>query len=99
MMPELPDDKNMKRGDIHDQYSEKVIFVKRKYNRGIALLGSNIDGADHCSSMQRREKGMSSKTSLPCPQFVTRCNKGIGRVDLMDQLTSTYHLNRRSKTR
>ena len=43
MMPNLPDHKSMKGGDIHYQYSEKVIYVKWKDNRGVVLLGSNID--------------------------------------------------------
>ena len=70
MMPKLPDDKSMRQGDIHYQYSEKVIFVKWKDNCGIVLLGSNIDGADDSSSMQRREKGMSSESLFPYPQLV-----------------------------
>ena len=65
MMPKLPDDKCMKQGDIHYQYSEKVICVKWKDNLCIVLLGSNTDGTDDCSSVQRREKGMSYKTSFP----------------------------------
>ena len=73
--------------DIHYQYSEKVICIKWKDNRDIVLLESNVDGADDCSSVQRCEKGMSSKTSYPCPQLVKKYNKGMGGVDLMDQLT------------
>ena len=68
MMPQLTDRKSMKRGDIHYQYSEKVICVKWKDNRGVVLLGSSIDGADDCSSAQRREKGIGSKTSYPFSQ-------------------------------
>ena len=98
MMPKLPDDKSMNRGDIHYQYSKKVISVNWKDNRGVVLLGSNTDGADDCSSVQRCEKGFSSKTSFSCSQLVKRYNKGMKGVELMDQLTSTYGLNRRSKT-
>ena len=72
MMPKLPDDKSMKRNYIHYQYSKKVIFVKWKDNRGIVLLGSNIDGAGDCSSVQRREKSLSSKTSFLCSQLVKK---------------------------
>ena len=97
-MPKLPDDKNMKRGDIHYQHFKKMICIKRKVNLGVVFLGSNNDAADDCSSVQRREKGMSSKTSFPCSQL-KRCNKEMGGVDLMDQLTYTYRLDRRFKTR
>ena len=89
MMSKRPNDKSMKQVEIYYQYTEKVVCVKWKDNRGVVLLGSNIDGADDCFSVQRREKSTSSKTSFPCPQFVKRYNKGMGRVDLMDQLTST----------
>ena len=98
MMPKLPDDKSMKQGDNHYQYSEKVICIKWKDNHYIVLLGSNIDVADDCSSVQRYEKEMSSKNSLPSPQLVKRCKKEMEGVDFMDQLTSTYRLDRRSKT-
>ena len=40
---------------------------------------------------------MSSKTSFPCPQLVKGYNKGMEGTDFMDQLTSTYRLDR-SKT-
>ena len=98
MMPKLPGDKSMKRGDIY-QYSEKVICVKWKDNRGVVLVGSNIDGADDSSSVQRREKGNSSKTSFPCPHLVKSYNKGMEGVDLLDQFTSTYRLGRNSNNR
>ena len=95
MMPKLPHDKNMKRGDIHYQYSEEIIYVKWKDNRGVVLLGSNIGG--DCSSVQWYGKGMSSKTSFPCAQLAKGYNKGMEGVDLMDEFTSTYRLDR-SKT-
>ena len=70
MMPKRPNDKSMKQVKIHYQYTLKVVCVKWKDNRGVVLLESNIDGADDCFSVQRREKSMSSKGSFPCPQFV-----------------------------
>ena len=72
MMPKRPNDKSMKQVKIHYQYTQKVVCVKWKDNRGVVLLESNIDGADDCFSVQRqrREKSMSSKGSFPCPQFL-----------------------------
>ena len=43
-----------------------------------------IDGAYDYSTKQRREKGMRSKISFPCPQSVKGYNKGRGGVDLLD---------------
>ena len=34
--------------------------------------------------VQKREKGMSSKTSFSCPQLVKRYYKAMGGIDLMD---------------
>ena len=76
-----------------------MICVKRKDNRGVVLAGYNIDGADDSSSLQRHEKGNSSKTSFPCSQLVKSYNKGMGGLHLLDQLTSTYRLDRKSKNR
>ena len=61
-----------------------MICVKGKDNRGIVLLGSNIDGVNNCSTVQRHEKSMSSKTSFSCCQLAKRYNKGMGGIDRMD---------------
>ena len=50
-------------------------------------------------SVQKREKSMCSKTLFPSPQLGKRYNKEMGGVDLMDQFTYTYCLDRSSKTR
>ena len=50
----------VKAGDIHYRYSKKVICVQWKDNFAVVLLGSNTDGADDCSDVQRNEKGMCS---------------------------------------
>ena len=60
----------MKQRGIHYQYFEKVICVKWKVNNGIVLLGANIDGSIFFSSAQGRKKGMSRKTSFPCPHLI-----------------------------
>ena len=50
-------------------------------------------------SVQKRQKSMCSKTLFPSPQLEKRHNKEMGGVNIMDQLTYTYCLDRRSKTR
>ena len=99
MISKVHDDKSMKREDNHHKYSEKVTCVKWKDSYSTVLLESIIDSTDDFSSLQRHEKDISFKTSFLCPQRVKRCNKEMERVDLMGQLTSTYRLDRRSKTR
>ena len=56
-MPQMRSDKLMKRGDVEFKYSEKVVCCKWYDNKAVLLLGSNIDGMDACSSLQRQ---------LPC---------------------------------
>ena len=50
-------------------------------------------------SVQRREKSPKTKSSVPCPNVVKFCNSGMGGVDLMDQHTTEYRLDRISSVR
>ena len=47
-------------------------------------------------SAQRREKGSKTKTSVPCPKVVKLYNSSMSGVDLMDQRTGAYRLDRKS---
>ena len=95
----LPSDKEMKRGDIKFLHSKSVTAVKWFDNRGVLLLSANVDGVDDISSVQRRVKKQASKITLPCPQLVKSYNAGMGGVDLLDQRTASYRLDRKSRTR
>ena len=44
--------------------SADVVQMKWKGNCGLVLLGPNIDETDDCLSVQKREKGMSSKLNF-----------------------------------
>ena len=49
--------------------------------------------------VQRREKGSNNKSSAPRPEVVKLYNIGMGGVDLMDQRTAAYRLDRKSSIR
>ena len=50
-------------------------------------------------SVQRRENGSKTKFLAPCPKVVKLYNSGMGGIDLMDQRTAAYRLDRKSSVR
>ena len=50
-------------------------------------------------SVQRREKGSKTKSSVPCLKVVKLYNSGMNGVDHMDQRTAAYYLDRESYVR
>ena len=57
------------------------------------LLLSALEGMDDILSVQRREKGSKTNSSVPCPKVVKLGSSGMVRVDLLDQRTAAYRLN------
>ena len=51
------------------------------------------------SSVQRGEKGSKIKSSVPCRKVVKFYNSDMSGVDLMDQRTAAYCLDRRPSVR
>ena len=98
-MPSMVLDKAMKRGDHEFQYSNKAISCKWFDNRAVHLLGSNVEGFDAVSVVSCRQKGAATKVNVSCPAMVKIYNHGMGGVDLMDQYTAAYRLDRRARFR
>ena len=96
-MSQMKIDKSMKRGDVNFQYSSKVICCKWFDNRGVMLLPSNLQGMDECSNVSRRLKGSVNKIAVNCPNIVKLYDNDICGVNLMDQKTAAYRLDRKSK--
>ena len=63
------------------------------------FLSSALGGMNGILSVQRREKGSNTKSSVPCTKFVNIYNSGMDGVDLMDQRTAAYCLDRKSFVR
>ena len=62
-------------------------------NRSVLLLLSVLEEMNGILSVQRRENGLNTKSSVPFPKFVKLYNSSMHEVDLMDQRTATYRLD------
>ena len=98
-MPKFSPDKSFQRGDSEFKTCKNVICVKWMDNRAVTMIGSNVGDSNQISSVLRRQKGASTKSAVPCPILVKHYNHGMGGVDLCDQYTAAYRLDRRSKFR
>ena len=98
-IPTVKPDKGMKRRDVEFQYSENIISCKWYDNKAVLLLSTNVEGMDSCSNVLRRMKGSANKIPINCPNLVKLYNNGMGGVDIMDQKTAAYRLDRKSKFR
>ena len=67
-------------------------------NQSVLLLSSALEGM-YDISVERREKGSQSNSSVPCLKFVKLYNSAMGGVDLMDQRTAAYRLDRKLSAR
>ena len=68
-------------------------------NRSVLLLLSALEGKNDILSVQRREKGLKTKFLVPCCKVAKLYNSSMGGVDLMDQCTAAYRLDRKSSVR
>ena len=94
-MPKIFGDKQMKRGDCEGLFSGNTMACKWRDNRSVLLLSSALEGMNDILSVQRREKGSKTKSPVPCPKVVKLYNSGISGVDLTDQRTAAYRLDRK----
>ena len=93
------EDKQMKRGDCEFLFSDNTMACKSMDNWSVLLLSSVFEGLNDILSVQRIEKGSKTKSSVPCPKVIKLYNSGMGAVDLKDQPTAAYRLDRKSSVR
>ena len=98
-MPKFSPDKSFQRGDSEFKTCKNVICVKWMDNRAVTMIGSNVGDSNQILSLLRRQKGASTKSTVPCPILLKHYNHGMGGVNLCDQFTAAYRLDRRSKFR
>ena len=98
-MPKMIDHKQIKRGDCEFLFSGNTMACKWMDNRSVLLLSSALEGMNDILSVQRREKGSKTKSSVPCPKAVKLYNSGMVGVDLVDLRTAAYLLDRKSSVR
>ena len=85
----------MKRGDIDFQCADNIVDVKWYDNRGVTLVRTCLEGCNQISSVSHRVKDKSAKIPVPCPAIVKEYNNSIDGVDLLDQRTAAYKLDRK----
>ena len=68
-------------------------------NGSLLLLSSVFEGMNDKLSAQRSEKGSKTKSFVTCTKVVKLYNSSIGGVDLIDQRTAAYRLDRKSSVR
>ena len=80
-MPKMVHDKQMKSGDCEFLFSGNTMTCRWIDNRSMLLLSSALDGMNGILSVQRREKGSKTKSTLQS-KVVKLYNSGMGGVDL-----------------
>ena len=95
-MAVMKKDKDTKRGLVDFQYADNVVAVKWLDNRGVTMVGICPEERDKISTVSRRVKGQSAKTSVPYPEIIKDYNSGMAGVDLLDQKTAAYKWYRKS---
>ena len=98
-IPKMIDEKQMERGDSEFLFSGNTMVCKWMDNRSVLLLSSSLEEMNDVLSVQRKEKGSKTKSLVSCPKVVKLYNSGMGGVDLMDQRTAAYRLDRNSPVR
>ena len=68
-MPKMIDDKQMKRGDYEFLLSGNTVTCKWMDNRSVLLLSSVLEGMNNILTVDWREKGSKTKSSVPCLWF------------------------------
>ena len=88
-------DKDMKREDIDLTHSENIAAVKWFDNRHVTLIGTFLEGCSMVSSVSWPMKRQGTIFLIACQRMIKEYNSGIGYVDLMNQKTASYKLNRK----
>ena len=83
-------DKQRKRVGCKFLFSGNTMACKWMGNRSVLLLLSVLEEMNGILSVQRREKGSNTKSSVPCTKFVNIYNSGMDGVYLMDQRTAAF---------
>ena len=66
-IPKMIGDKQIRRGDCEFLFSGNTMACKWIDDRSVLLLSSTLGGMNDILSVQRRENGSKTKSSIPCP--------------------------------
>lgn len=95
-LPNLLDDKKLKRGEYDWKRSEDgITMFKWKDKKAVNFL-SNFHDPNQTLTVQRKEKD-GSISDIPCPQILSDYNSNMNFVDNFDRLKNDYQIDRKSK--
>ena len=72
-----------------------MVAVKWSDNCGVTMVGTYLEECNKVSTVKCRVKGQNAKIPVPCSEIIKDYNSGMGGVDLLDQKTATYKLDRK----
>lgn len=87
--------KKYERGHHECVYSEDQVLVAWKDSKAV-YVESNTTDVEPMGTCSRYNRAERKQVSLPVPACVTDYNKGMGGVDLLDNLVSCYRYNKNS---
>jgi hypothetical protein len=76
---------------------ESGVTIIRWLDRSIVQIASNYLSGEAGEEVQRFSQQQKTMMTIPCPQMVQVYNKGMGGVDLADQLLSYYRVHIKTK--
>ena len=94
-MEKIKRDKDMKREDIDLTHSENIAAVKWFDKRHVTLIGAFLEFCSMVSSVSWPMKGQGTIFFIACQQMIKEYNSGIRYVDLINQKTASYKVNRK----
>ena len=97
-MPKIINDKQMKkRNEL--LFTGNTVTCKWIDNWAVLPLSSALEGKNDIFPIQRREMGSKTKFLVPCPKVVKFYDSSMSGVDLMDERTVSYRLDRKSSVK
>lgn len=95
-MPTFRTDKSLKQGDFDYYTSDSGIYVVKCKDKRCVHLISNYHNPNSVTSVKRKDK-TGKKEDVPCPTILVDYNAHMNSVDKLDQMKSTYELDRKSR--
>ena len=89
----------MSKGEGDYSYSENIICFKWYENKSVLLLAANVDGMSGVPNIMRRTKASATQAPVSSPSIIKLYNNDMNGVDIVDQKTAAYRIDRKSKYR
>ena len=97
-LPDFIADKHMKRGDIECfvEGKEGIATVRWMDNNRSLHMITTADSCHLTTTVKRRQKGISEKLSIVCPEIIKTYNYNMVGVDKSDQMIATQNWDRKA---